>query len=43
MIIFLFVFTLLGLQIFGGQIPEDQIGEFRQNWDNLENSFMNTF
>ena len=39
MIIFIFVFTLLGLQIFGG----NTYGDPRQNWNSVDNSFINTF
>lgn len=39
--IFTFIFTLLGTKLFGGQFTDDQ--DFRQNWDTMENSFLNTF
>ena len=39
MCIFLYVFTLLYMQIFGGNLNR----AYRSNWDNLLNSFMLTF
>lgn len=41
MIIFIFIFTLLGSQMFGGNFTEEF--QYRQNWDSINNSFMNTF
>ena len=39
--IFTFIFTLLGTKLFGGQFTDDQ--DFRQNWDTMGDSFLNTF
>jgi hypothetical protein len=41
MIIFIFIFTLLGSQMFGGNFNEEF--QYRQNWDSINNSFMITF
>ena len=35
MVIFLFVFTLLGMQIFDGQFPEDLHSEYRNYYSNV--------
>ena len=39
LIIFFYVFTLLGCSIYGGNLEIDS----RRNWDSLYNSFMITF
>jgi len=43
MIIFVFVFSLLGLQLFNDNIDPSKLVDYRNYYFNVENSFMNTF
>jgi hypothetical protein len=43
MIIFLFIFTLLGVQIFGSKVSIIPNGKMETSWKTFTDSFLNTF
>lgn len=43
LVLFIFIYTLLGLQLFGGQLYPESITGIRQNFDTFFNAFFSVF